>query len=769
MEAVAFLSLAVAGYVLNKRRRVRNPITNLQDFHDQMYDVYESNEYEKARKIEFIAASESYEKSLNPDVTNVIPRNFTDDYVQNDMTQRRQDPSIGRNMVSELSGLPTDFAHGSMAPFFGGRMKQNVDVSRPSLLEKFTGTTPQGGVPPPQKREIKPMFQPFQENIYGASMANPETERERLNTNKLRQGELNFEPIRVGPAIGGGYNGSPNDGYLEGREYQMPPTIDELRSIDRPQITYAGRTNAGSEQVASRGELGNVNGPRFDQRYKETNTSEDWMRTTGQNLGNASRPEQIVRDVTKPCTHVPYAGAAGPTATTAATYASQGQQTTDKRQTTNRLPFGPASAVNVADKLASLRSDFGKANILVYANERDTTSVPIFAGSAYTLVKSIVAPLLDVMRPAKRQVLGTNAARSFGNTSLMIPNKQTIRDQNGVLRTTIRETNQQFSSYPGASGSFKGPTVLPVYDPSEIARTTMKEQVIHDGAGPSNHTIPSSSARRTTTRDPESEIVRNTLWETLEPTNTSVNPTGVQRGMKLRDPELVLRNTVKETTVVAGVAETNGTTLGGLQGEKGGYTSSDMTMLPTTTREFTENDGRVGGVGTSSLTSGDGYRVTNSVPRETQKQSLSDHSFYGVGRTQGGADAPMSHEEFENATIRTQKESISMMERRDFNASGMKVALGKEDVSSETRKPILDARINDWLGGKGRIMPSPSEAVFAGVESHKFNEYSDVCTHANGSLSEVSREDTRFEDDVTSHNLQKSSNSTASPSFFTNT
>lgn len=778
MEVVAFLTLAVAGYIVNKRRRAKGPLHT--GFHIPREDatayegddMYESRQFKRAMAIEKEAAARSYAQGMLPEQSGVISRSFTDDSVQAGMVQRRRNP-IGihqdKQGYSQLSGLPTDFAHTNMLPFFGSTVRQNQ--SNPALLERFTGVTAEGEKPRAAKVERVPMFasQPIG-NVFGAPSSGLAEAIDRLPVQRFKNNDLPFKQVTVGPSIGGGFTSTPGDSYLTGRQYQFPKDVDELRTADNPRVTFEGRTIAGAERIQERGELGAVDEPRYPQRYRETFSSDDWMKTTGQNLGEASRPEQILRDVLRPEMHVPYTGSAGPTSLTSASYTGQGDQSEPHRSEGMHLHLGPAAAAMAADRAAATRADFGRANILVYANERDTTSIPVFAGSSSTVVKSIIAPLLDMMRPARRQVLGTDAARVFGNISTTFPDKQTVRDPDGILRTTIRETTQQYTAAPGALGSLKGPTLLPVYDPADIAKTTLKEQTIHDGAGPS-HTVPAPGQRRTSARDPDDHS-RTTVRQTLDNTNTSVNPSMKSKGQLLRDPELHMRDTVRQTTVSAGNAETDGTAVGGVQGLKGGYTSADMTRFATTTREFTQDDGHLGTAGTTVMTTGDGYCVANAVPRDTQRQVLSDNSYYGVGRQQGAGDAQTSHEEYEHATIRPDKEILAVMERSSFNPSGNKEAVGKSAVEiSDPRKFPLDVGFEEWTPPVGRIMPQPTDAASLG--------FPEVGADNTGGLD--SREGTRglrgtyeqemampvsrFDEDIKAMNVARSSNPTANSSF----
>lgn len=755
MEVVAILTLAVAGYLINKRQRAHGSVH--RDYSvppgdasaHQDNDLYDARQVQRAKRIEFQAATRSLEQSRRPEQTGVISRNFTDDAEQTAMTQRRRG-------VSELSGLPTNFMHGNMSPFFGGHVRQTLDPTGSNdFIERYTGVTAQGAPPRLAKVEQGALFasQPLGD-VFGTPSINLDAAKGRIPQQRFKDNELPFSQVTVGPAIDGGYNGLPNDGYLNGRQFQIPKTTDELRTLDDPKVTYPGRTVAGAERVQTRGELGIVDAVRYPDRYRESFDADDWMKTTGKVLGGASRPEQLLREVVRP-ESTDYKGSARPTALTTASYSAPGQQSAPFRSECLQLQLGPAKAVMSADRDASVRDDHGRANILVYRNERDTTNIPVFSGSATTFIKSLVAPLLDMVRPARRQVLGTYAERRFGNTSVTFPDKQTVRDLDGSLRTTLRQVTQQVAAKPGTQGTMRGPTLLPVYDPTDIAKTTLKEQTIHDSTGAF---APAPGRKLTTTRE-DGDRTRTTTRETLDSTNTAVNPWVSTTGQLLRDPDLEMRVTSRETTVAAGNAETDGTAVGGLQGVKGGYTSSDTSAFPMTTRQFLcmQEDNHVG---TAIRASDDAYLVANATPRATQKEVLSDNSYYGTGR---GGEAQMSHEEYDHSTARPDKEILSVMARSDFGFSGTKEAVGAKEVKlavGDPRKYLLET---ERPCAVGRVMPSTTDVADMGYP--EVGSPSTTRGLRGTYEQDMALPKARFEEDVSAMAAARSVNPTANPSF----
>ena len=110
----------------------------------------------------------------------------------------------GDYMVSQLTGeriAAADFTHNNMVPYFGGRVRQNVNVeANVSRLDDYTGA----GSVQIAKKEVEPMFNTAQTpygNPFGLEAISDFVES-RIEAPRSRAGERPFEPVRVGPEIG---------------------------------------------------------------------------------------------------------------------------------------------------------------------------------------------------------------------------------------------------------------------------------------------------------------------------------------------------------------------------------------------------------------------------------------------------------------------------------------------------------------------------------------------------------------------------------------
>lgn len=262
------------------------------------------------------------------------------------------------------------------------------------------------------------------------------------------------------------------------------------------------------------------------------------------------------------------------------------------------------------------KHDYGKSKILIYNNERDVTTTRVYQGNVTSLIKAIVAPLQDALRVNKKEHAVDNP-RHFGNMSVQIPDKPTIYDPNDVARTTIKETLLHDEM---GMGTVTGPKKLMVYDPEEIAKRTLRE--------------------------------------TLEKMDYEMNiaPT-VPKGVAY-DPDDAPKTTMKETLVT----ETHEANIDRLEG-MGNY-------------------------------------VNDYIARNTQKQFVSDNDYYGVSAS-AYRKKEMSKEDIDNAVISERKE-VTLF-RREPTKEGKKVANGGECISLAHKKMECDMTAIRATGNADRI------------------------------------------------------------------
>ena len=162
------------------------------------------------------------------------------------------------SQVSLLTGEPIDKQHINMVPFFGSNITQNIEkFTNVAILDNFTGNTDTFF----HKKEPLNRFDNYKQNIFGTPSLTDNIQLERYNQSLYKQGEKPFNPIRVNAPIA---NTDHNPIHSAAADYK---TIDELRSANKPQISYEGVIKSG--QIGSvRGVSGIVNKNRVDTHFE---------------------------------------------------------------------------------------------------------------------------------------------------------------------------------------------------------------------------------------------------------------------------------------------------------------------------------------------------------------------------------------------------------------------------------------------------------------------------------------------------------------------
>ena len=434
------------------------------------------------------------------------------------------------------------------------------------------------------KRELDAFFQPA---AYGGWMAGMPSSTDFEQSRAVRGKFFNNAapaPENVGPGLGLGPGDAPRGGFhqFEAQEYAKDPTVDDLRPLSRPKLTYEGRvTSAGKAPVTGREALGAVAKNRAE---KTAETGLAYALTTAAGtVAQAAIPMTVDKCTARECTG-DTGGQAGP-AIRAVGPSVVGDAVPARRPVLD--PFGERGLANGRGATtAGVRDDFGKASVEVYANERDTTTCQTPVANLWSVVKALTTPLLDAVRLNRKEFL-LDAPRLMGQLQA------------------------------GASM----PAKMTVYDPSDTLRTTIKETLVHDTVlgnlvgGP----------QRVVTYDPDEIVARATVRQTLDRIDPVRNMRAVTLKLTLIDPDDRARTTVKETALV-------GYRPGGLGQNKGdGYATFDDDAKQTQRSVFTEDPAYAGN---PERQQGTGYETFDDDARQTQRATLTaDPSHTGGARS----------------------------------------------------------------------------------------------------------------------------------------
>ena len=392
-----------------------------------------------------------------------------------------------QEVVSALSGQviqSADFKHNNMQPFFGGRVKQNMAASaNTNRLDMYTGS----GSTDIQKKEISPMFNtaiPFGQPF--GNEANADFIRTRIVDPSRRNNEKPFEPTRVGSAIGekGGITGKGGFQQLEVNEImkRAMPTTDKLRTADNPKTSYNNQVIPGVHFVTSAAlDSGEVRKYRPDTFFLNETGERNGV-ATGEVVKGANRPTQVLKYTTRTDTSEELIGA--PASQEAFKSYVAGDYRTPMGQ-----QYGGAGYRNGDGSSYGLgpRDDYGAATYEVRPNERLATQDRVM-GLNLSPADTGAVPVHynDDARPTRRgdtvgNIRQTGTATGYASGAPAT----TSWDPSDVARTTVKETTIDWN-YRGLSGPGAGPERLKVYDPNDIAKPTQKSQLSQDSrmAGP---------------------------------------------------------------------------------------------------------------------------------------------------------------------------------------------------------------------------------------------------------------------------------------------
>jgi len=401
----------------------------------------------------------------------------------------------GDFLTSELTGnkvATSDFKHNNMVPFFGGRVRQNVaPQSNSGILDSFTGS----GINQIAKKEVETMFDTARApygNPFGME-DNTDFVQSRINDPRNRSGERPFEPVRVGPGVNEGFAATGKGGFqqFEVNQYMIDsvPRTDQLRTADNPKTTYKQPVVPGQHFIGTAAqEAGEVRKYRPDRFYIDESGKRLFV-TNGEVIKETTRPIQVMKHVTRPETSAEMIGPAG-AQEFGESYVT-GSYRSPMAQQYGGAGFRNAdmTTYTTADTDAP-ENDYGRSGYEVRPNERNATSernmglnlAPAEAGA-------LTVHYDDPSRPTRRQEMvgnirqsGTPVGYAQGAPAI------TVWDPNDIARTTVREGTINWNWMGQAAPGADGATRLKVYDPEDIARPTQKSQLTNKSEyyGPSN-------------------------------------------------------------------------------------------------------------------------------------------------------------------------------------------------------------------------------------------------------------------------------------------
>lgn len=617
-------------------------------------NIYSSNNYLNNTLQHNTRVTNNINASRNPVQTGIIPEmGFNQNIINNSHTDSPFDQSNQGFVVSPLSGqrmTVENFSHNNTQPFFAGSVNQNTRVdANTSILENYTGT----GEVYKNKSEVLRMFD-MEKNVsnpHGAPSFNSDETKSRFIPSQKRTSELPFNQVQVGPGLNQGYGSSPSGGLNQAnvREFVLPKDTNELRPLTKPKLSYEGRVLAGLKE-AQRGMISAPKKHKPARYYK--NSSDRYFKTGGGTRATKLR-SQIYKKPTKRAQTKSYYG--GPVSTwNKKTYKVPAIRKSDKH---NYLqPWGrnlereggwtPTDEKGIGD--------YGKNTIENKNNERDVTQHRKHYSNVISIIKALTAPVQDLLKESRKEHFIGNY-RPEGYMGANLPSKQTVYDPNDIAKTTIKETTIDNDHSGNISSAM--PNKPTVYDPNDVARTTTKETTIdNDHSG----NIGANMPNKPTVYDPN-DTTRTTIKETTIDNDHSGNMNaGMPPKQTVYDPNDVARTTLKEQLIhderEGAIGVTRATKLTVYDPNEVAKTTKKETLIhnedpninlvftgpkklttydpndlpATTTKEQLIDAPNPSGYMQSYNRDGMGYHIAEMMPKHTSKQFLSDYEYYGI-------------------------------------------------------------------------------------------------------------------------------------------
>ena len=364
------------------------------------------------------------------------PNAATDKYFQQSVYEEKAESNT--NMYKSLTGnnvSTSDLKHNNMVPFFGSKVTQLTSNynNNESRLDNMNGS----GSQRISKREMAPLFKPEQNMQWAHGTPNTsDFIQSRINPSTSMANVKPFQEVRVGPALNqqdgvlgsGGFNSG-----MAARERWIPKSVDELRTANNPKVTYGGVILGGKSDVTNRGIMGKMEKNRPDTYF--INSPERYFTTTGLQKAQTARGIELLKPENRETTTQEYFGTAGEGEVEASYVSGKYQQPMRPQLDPNIKHITNAyhKGGNTGD------NGFKGYKDSVLGNNRMLTTRQEY-GAVSSFAKAIVAPLMDLLRPTRKENVVGNL-RPSGNAATAVT-AGVVYNPAERTKTTIREMTE---------------------------------------------------------------------------------------------------------------------------------------------------------------------------------------------------------------------------------------------------------------------------------------------------------------------------------------
>uniref|UniRef100_A0A6C0CIM9 Uncharacterized protein n=1 Tax=viral metagenome TaxID=1070528 RepID=A0A6C0CIM9_9ZZZZ len=280
--------------------------------------------------------------------------------------------------------------HNNMVPFFGAKVTQNMRTGATnSILDTFAGT----GNEYFQKREVSSFYDvvPGQGLVFGNANES-DFMQSRMVAGTGMKNVFPIEQTRVAPGVNDGYNNLGSGGYQQfnaTQEFAKPRTTDEIRTANKPKLSYDSPVIPGSHFVTQPGLQAPVmkNRPDTFQVLTDKDTGELMYlnTTTGAQVAPASFPEQMQKEQQRETTSTEYYGTGG----ASFTFANYIREFTEPFEQFMKLTVGEWAGPGGGQGAASEGSYLVDQYLQAYTNPgREASAMTNYTPGGYTAIHS---------------------------------------------------------------------------------------------------------------------------------------------------------------------------------------------------------------------------------------------------------------------------------------------------------------------------------------------------------------------------------------------
>jgi len=380
----------------------------------------------------------------------INPNQYSDKYYNpnNYAVNEKQTPSnygVGGGLQTTYSltgdAIEKDkFKHNNMMPYFGGKVRgatADTNITE-SVLDNMQGQGSQYF----SKKEQAPMFKPQEGYQYANGAPNmSDFLQSRVNPSLKMANVKPWEEQRVAPGLNQGFTTGGSAGFnsgMESRDSWMEKTVDELRVATKPKTTFelAGHEGPGTyfiKNAPTMSSQGKVE-KHLPEKYYASGP-ERWLTTTGIEKAQTARGIELLQDVNRTDTTSEYYGARA--------NSIQSQYIGGENQPSRRpvLPVKDYATPSQTGTGCPTTGDYGIQSYSNLHNNRSTTRPDAGGmGNVNGFMKAIVSPLMDFLRPTRKEDVVDNM-RSSGNPMAPVTNGQLYNPADRT-KTTIREMTE---------------------------------------------------------------------------------------------------------------------------------------------------------------------------------------------------------------------------------------------------------------------------------------------------------------------------------------